>query len=219
MEHKTVSLADQVFERLENAILSGVYPRGEVLTELKLVNELGVSRTPIREAVQKLEQEHIVEVTQKGILVLGVTQQDLADIYTIRLRLEGLTAAGAAAHITPEQLRELKETVDLQEYYVSRRDVEHIREQDSRFHELIYSFSGSSVLYYTLLPLHKRIQKYRKTSLEDDKRAVQSLQEHKQVYAAIAAGDAAQAERAMVEHATNAMRKCLKSSGEVRVWD
>ena len=80
LEHKTISLAEQVFERLERDILGGVYPRGALLTELGLGTDLGVSRTPIREALRRLEQEHIIEISQKGILVLGVSQKDLEDI-------------------------------------------------------------------------------------------------------------------------------------------
>ena len=75
LEHKTISLAEQVFERLENDILSGKYQRGETLTELKLVTDLGVSRTPVREALHRLEQENIIEITSKGILILGVTEK------------------------------------------------------------------------------------------------------------------------------------------------
>ncbi|MBQ8441619.1 MAG: GntR family transcriptional regulator, partial [Clostridia bacterium] len=92
IEHKSISLAEQVFDRLETDILSGKYQPGEVLTELKLVNDLGVSRTPIREALRRLEQEHIIEITPKGILVLGVSQKDLEDILEIRTRIEGLAA-------------------------------------------------------------------------------------------------------------------------------
>ena len=96
MEHKNVSLADQVFERMEADILSGKYERGEVLTEMKLCADMGVSRTPIREAAHRLAQEHLVLMTTKGITVLGVTDKDLVDIYDIRMRLEGMAAALAA---------------------------------------------------------------------------------------------------------------------------
>ena len=83
---KTVSLADQVFEKLESDIISGVYPRGEILTELKLVEQLGVSRTPIREALRRLEQERLIQEVGKGSLVLGITLDDLVDIMNIRYR-------------------------------------------------------------------------------------------------------------------------------------
>ena len=86
-QFKTTSLADQVFERLENDIIQGAYPRGEILTELRLAEELGVSRTPIREALRRLEQEHLIEVAGKGSKVLGITEDDLMDIMTIRERV------------------------------------------------------------------------------------------------------------------------------------
>ena len=92
-DFKSVSLADQVFEKLENDIIAGVYPRGEVLTELKLVEQLGVSRTPIREALRRLEQERLIKDTGKGSLVLGITVEDLVDIMEIRQRIEGVAAA------------------------------------------------------------------------------------------------------------------------------
>ena len=102
---KTVSLADQVFERLEDDIITGVYPRGEILTELKLVEVLGVSRTPIREALRRLEQERLIAESGKGSVVLGITQEDLMDIMDIRQRVEGLAAFYAAKRITPTMSR------------------------------------------------------------------------------------------------------------------
>jgi DNA-binding FadR family transcriptional regulator len=91
-EFRTTSLADQVFEKLENDIIFGVYPRGEILTELKLVEQLGASRTPIREALRRLEQERLIEDAGKGSRVLGITENDLLDIMNIRQRIEGLAA-------------------------------------------------------------------------------------------------------------------------------
>ena len=80
---KTVSLADQVFEQLENDIIQGIYPRGEILTELKLAEQLGVSRTPIREALRRLEQERLISDAGKGSVVLGITEDDILDIKEI----------------------------------------------------------------------------------------------------------------------------------------
>ena len=91
MEHRMISIADQVFEELERRILSGNYERGEVLTELRLSEELSVSRTPIREALKRLAQERIIELTSKGARVIGITREDIEDICEIRLRLEGKT--------------------------------------------------------------------------------------------------------------------------------
>ncbi len=204
LEHKTISLAEQVLERLENDILTGKYQRGEVLTELKLVSDLGVSRTPVREALHRLEQEHIIEITQKGILVLGVTEQDLKDIFAIRMRIEGMASAFAVENMSPEQLNELKETLELQEFYVGKQDPERIKTMDSKFHQLIYRYCGSAVLNDTLMPLHKKVQKYRRASVENNSRAQQSAREHRAIFEAIEARNAALAEKYTTEHIANA---------------
>ena len=204
MEHKTISLAEQVFERLESEILSGKYQRGEILTEMKLVSDLGVSRTPIREALRRLEQEHIIDVTGKGILILGVTQKDLEDIFNIRIRIEGMASSEAAKRITPEQLEELRETLELQEFYVTKKDADRIKVMDSKFHQLVYQFSGSAVYYDTLIPLHKKVQKYRKASVQNESRATQSAKEHRAIFEAIEAHNAELAESYTIAHIQNA---------------
>ncbi len=204
IEHKSISLADQVFERLETDILSGKYQHGDMLTELKLVTDLGVSRTPIREALRRLEQEHLIEISQKGILVIGVTKKDLADIMEIRMRVEGLAAYECAKNITDEQLAELRETLELQEFYVPKQDANRINTMDSKFHELIYRFSNSIALYDTLIPLHKKVLKYRRTSVENAKRSGSSSNEHRAIFEAIEAHNAELAEKCMTAHIANA---------------
>ena len=212
MEHRTLSLAEQVFERLEKDILGGTYPRGEFLTELKLVNDLGVSRTPIREALRRLEQEHLIEMSSKGIFVVGVTDKDLEDIYAVRLRIEGMASREVATYITDEELRELRETLELQEFYVTKKNADNIRGMDSKFHKLLYRFSRSSVLYDTLMPLHNKTQKYRQKSVENESRASQSAKEHRAIYEAIAARDADLAEQLTIKHIENAREHMQKRS-------
>lgn len=204
LEHRNVSLAEKVFERLENDILSGKYPRGTVLTEMILVSDLGVSRTPIREALRRLEQEHIIRTTGKGITVLGVTAKDLEDIFNIRIRIEGMVSGAAAMQITEEQLAELRETLELQEFYVQKGDADHIKGMDSKFHQLIYRFSGSTVYNDALIPLHKKVQKYRKVSVENSSRAEQSAREHRAIFEAIEKRDPEMAEKYTVDHIINA---------------
>ena len=204
LEHKTISLADQVFERLETEILSGKYLPGDTLTEMKLVADLGVSRTPIREALRRLEQEHLVEITQKGILIIGVTKKDLADIMEIRIRVEGFAAYECARNITDEQIEELRETLELQEFYVPKQDALRINTLDSKFHEMIYRFSGSVALYDTLIPLHKKVLKYRRLSVENAMRSGNSSNEHRAIFEAIVARNPELAEKTMKEHIKNA---------------
>ena len=210
MNHKTVSLADQVFERLESDILLGKYARGQYLTELSLVEDLGVSRTPIREALRRLEQEHVIEISSRGILVLGVTAEDLADIYAMRLEVEPMVAARAALVATEEEIKELREAAELQQYYVGRHDSDRIKYMDSRFHEVLYHASHSTVFYDTLLPLHKKVQKFRKASVENESRADQSMTEHISILSAIEKRDPVAAAAAMRAHVENAKNHIVK---------
>ena len=193
-QFKTTSLADRVFAKLENDIIFGVYPRGEILTELKLVEQLGVSRTPIREALHRLEEERLIEDTGKGSRVLGITLDDLTDLLNIRLRIEGLATYYATKNITDEGLRELAHVLDLQEFYFSKHDTEHIREMDDQFHALLCHLS----------------KRFRKASNEDQARTAEVVQEHRKIYDAIAARDAELAEVLTVEHIAHAKASMLK---------
>lgn len=207
--HESISLVKQVFERLEHDILVGKYERGEVLTELKLCEELGVSRTPVREALQMLSEEHIIEKGTKGSIVIGISAKDVEDIFQIRLYIEGIAAAKTAKHITDEQLAKLKETLDLQEFYFHRKDSENSRLMDSKFHELIYAFCASAVFYDVLLPLHRKTQKYRKATFENNDLGTISIEEHKKIYEAIAAHDEQKANELTIKHVENAMKRIL----------
>ena len=209
IEHKTVSLADQVYERIETDILSGKYERGEILTELKLCETMGVSRTPVREALRRLVDDHIIEEGTRGCTVLGINRDDLKDIYEIRCEIEGLAAQKAAERITEEQIERLKELVDLQEFYCAKNDADHIKSVDNDFHQLIYRFSGSNIFYTTLMPLHKKIQKYRKASVENKTRSSQSYEEHKAILEALIKRDSALAKEKMAQHVKNAYKNII----------
>ncbi|MEE1330073.1 MAG: GntR family transcriptional regulator, partial [Acutalibacteraceae bacterium] len=209
IEHKTISLADQVFDHLENDILSGKYQRGEVLTESKLCAEMGVSRTPIREALRRLEQEHIIEESGKGSVVIGINEKDLEDIFLIRKSLECMAASLAAKNRTDEQLKDLKEALEFQEFYLHKNDPDQIKLMDNRFHETLYKLSGSTTFYDTLVPLHKKIQKYRRASVENSSRAAASVAEHRKIYEAIEAQNSTAAAKYASEHVENAYRHIM----------
>ena len=210
MEYKTVSLADQVFERLEADILGGKYQRGETITELRLCGELGVSRTPVREALRRLSQEHLSEETPKGTVVMGISRKDFEDMCAIRIRIEGLAVRGFIENLTEEGIRELREAIDFQEFYLTRSDADHLRNMDSRFHETIYNRCGSTILRDTLAPLHKKVQKFRRQSMQERSRAEKSVQEHRAIYEAIAARDAERAEALMAQHVENALKNIME---------
>lgn len=209
IEHKTVSLADQVFEHLETDILSGKYQRGEILTEAKLCQEFGISRTPVREALRRLEQEHIIEESTKGSVVIGISERDLDDIFLIRECVEALATEVAAKSRTAEQLNALKEALELQEFYLSKMHSEQIKIMDNRFHELIYTACGGIIFYDTLEPLHKKIQKYRKAAVNNKIRATASVEEHKKIFGAIADQNSEAARKYAIEHIKNAHNRIL----------
>ena len=209
-DFKSVSLADQIFDKLENDIILGIYPRGEVLTELKLVEQLGVSRTPIREALRRLEQEHLIEDMAKGSVVLGITEDDLEDIMNIRHHIEALAAYYAAINITPEGKKNLAHIMDLQDFYHAKGDVEHQREADDAFHDAICTMSNRNVVIDTLRPLHRKTRRYRRIALENKSVANDSLAEHHAIYDAIVSGDAELAQQVMATHIANAKYNMLK---------
>lgn len=208
---RTASLADQVFDKLEDDIVFGVYKRGEILTELKLAENLGVSRTPIREALRRLEQERLIEDTGKGSVVLGITKEDLVDIMEIRQSIEALAAYYAALNITPEGAEELTNLVDLQEFYLGKKDVARLQTIDDEFHAAICRLSKRNVINDTLIPLHRKTRLYRKIALEDRERSPKSLQEHRQILQAIIGGDAEQVRLLMEKHIENAKNHMIGS--------
>ena len=213
MIKKPVSLADQIFEQLEKDILTGKIERGSIVTETELANMLGVSRTPVREAIVRLAQENMIEETSKGILIMGITEKDADCIYEIREKLETMIVREAATEATEEELKEMKDIIDYHEFCVSKGDVEKIHECDDHFHEVLYRSSGNSILYNTCIPLHRKIKRYRRLTVTDPERAKQSVKEHVEIYNALVARDPDRAEKAIlthIENAKNAHRKFIK---------
>ena len=209
-EFKSISLATQVFEKLEQDIIVGVYPRGEILTELKLVEQLGVSRTPIREALRRLEQERLIAESGKGSVVLGITMEDLVDIMDIRQRVEGLAAYYATKNLTEDGKKELEHISELQDFYYEKQDIENLRKMDDQFHDAIYQLCGRPVLRDTLIPLHRKTQRYRRISIEDKTRLGNSIQEHKAIFNAIVSGNADLAAELITAHIAKAKKNMIE---------
>ncbi len=212
MDHRVVSLADQVFEKLEKDILTEVYAPGEILSESRLSEDMKVSRTPIRDALVRLEEEHLLDVTSKGARVVGMNMQDIDDIYDIRMHIEGLAARKAAELATEEGLQAMRKCLDEQEFHISRQDHEGVQAMDSRFHSILYEICGSPILRYTLEPLHRKLIKYRQVSITVPNRAERSLKEHRGVYEAIARRNPDESEKRMVEHIRSAWDNIRQST-------
>ena len=178
-----------VYDSLEEKILYGEYKIGEQITEKRISTDLGVSRTPVREALAMLEKDGLVElIPNKGAVVRGISSDDLIDIYNIRKRLEGLAASLAAQRIDEKGISELTEIVELSEFFILKNDTEKIKQFDSDFHACVYRYSGSRMLEKVLSDLHRSIGAYRKRSLENPGRLAKSVKEHREMLEAIKAG-------------------------------
>ena len=215
IDNRTASLEEQVTATLESEILTGKLASGTALTEQSLSKRLGVSRTPIRAALHTLAEEGLINlIPNRGAVVVGVTREDLIDIYKIRMRLEGLASALAAERISREDLATLRESVELAEFYISRNDTEHLKELDTQFHAIIYRASGNRMLNKTLSELHRNIISYRKMSLSVPGRLERSVGEHREILKAIEAGDAERADSLTCAHVAAALENMLTTVGK-----
>ena len=207
------SLEQSVFLRLEEEILNGDLKKGDTLTKNSLSARLGVSRTPVRAALHHLAEEGLVKIeANRGVTVVGVSEGDLIDIYTIRMRLEGLASRQAAKNISAKDLEELRESVELSEFYIRKRDTEHLKELDSKFHEIIYRASSNPRLDKILSELHRNIRVYRKLSLSVSDRLERSVEEHREILSAIESGNADEADRLTTDHIRQAMESVLSAA-------
>ena len=201
-------LRDVVFNTLRQAIITGEFAPGERLMEIALANRLGVSRTPVREAIRKLELEGLVKIIpNKGAYVTGITPKDVQDIYMIRSILEGMCARWATEHITPEQIEQLEEIVLLSEFHLKKdKDkVVQVSDLDGKFHHVLYEASNSRIMEHTLSDFHKYVKMARMLSVGAKNRAEKSIEEHKAILEAIKKGDADEAERLANLHIMHVM--------------
>ena len=198
------SLTQKVFTAMKESILSGKYQENEELREITIGKELGVSRTPVREALRQLELEGLVEIIpNKGAYVRGITAKDVQDIYLIRARLEGLCGSMAAKSITQEEIERLQEVILLSEFYEQKEDFEHLVKMDSQFHEILYEACDSKMLRHLLTDYHHYVQRTRKSSLQKQKRASKSTQEHKAIFEAVKNREEHLADELCTKHVLN----------------
>ena len=201
MEYQEQSLGGQIFNRIRDDILSGNYTPGEELKEAPLGKQLGVSRTPVREALRQLDLEGLVEIApNRGAKVIGISRKDVEDIYHMRARLEGLAARKAAEQIKEEELAELEEVILLSEFHVKKPESKQMVRLDGRFHEIMYRASGSRMLEHVLPDFLHYVKMARSHSVKTEHRAQESVKEHKRILEAIRQRDGDLAEQLANEH-------------------
>ena len=201
MEYQEQSLGSQIFNRIRDDILSGNYTTGEELKEATLGKQLGVSRTPVREALRQLDLEGLVEIApNRGAKVIGISRKDVEDIYHMRARLEGLAARKAAEQIKEEELAELEEVILLSEFHVKKPESKQMVRLDGRFHEIMYRASGSRMLEHVLTDFLHYVKMARSHFVKTEHRAQESVKEHKRILEAIRQRDGDLAEQLANEH-------------------
>ena len=197
-------LRDVVFNTLRQAILKGELEPGERLMEIQLAERLGVSRTPIREAIRKLELEGLVlMIPRKGAEVAKISARSLRDVLEVRRALEELTIELACQRMTEEDLGELQKAQDEFKKAIADGDAMRIAETDEHYHDVIYSGTQNAKLIQMLNNLREQMYRYRLEYIKDaDKRKILIL-EHERVLKAIRDRKVAEAKEAMREHIDN----------------
>ncbi len=198
-------LRELVFESLREAIISGTLPPSERLMEIQLAEEMGVSRTPVREAIRKLELEGlVVMIPRKGAYVAGMSIKDIVDVFEIRGALEGLAAELASERVTDDELESMERYLVKISEEIESGDLSKVVETDTDFHTLIYKASRNARLSQIISNLREQIQRFRTTSLSFPGRMKIALEEHRKIVEAISSRDGELARRLAQEHIENA---------------
>ncbi len=197
-------LRDVVFNTLRQAILRGELKPGERLMEIQLANKLGVSRTPVREAIRKLELEGLVlMIPRKGAEVADIVEKGLKDVLEVRKALEGLSVRLACDRITKREIEDLRLAAEEFKRSLKRRDITEIAEADVRFHDIIYVATDNQKLIQLLNNLREQMYRYRVEYLKNEKVYPQLIMEHEALISNIVSRSTEEAAIIMNKHIDN----------------
>ena len=194
-------LREIVYEELKRQIMVGEIAPGTRMMEVELAEEMGVSRTPVREAIRKLEKEGLVTIEpRRGAYASDISAKDMVDILEVRQDLEGMAAGIAAQKITDEGRIELENIARKYKDSVDREDIEEIIKNDEAFHKYIVSLSGNKTLIKMVSQVQELALRFRYIYYEDFSRFKNQPSEHQAIVDAIAGGDVAGARKYAEEH-------------------
>jgi DNA-binding GntR family transcriptional regulator len=195
------SLGQLVYDHLRQAIVRGDIVAGTRLVESRVAGAQGISRTPVREAIHKLERERFIErLPRGGFRVLGLSRQDIVEAFGIRGVLEGYAARLAVLHHQADDLKPLEEKIAEFDRLLERKSLRGLPEVNTRFHERLYALSGSPRLVGMINALRDQIFRFRRVLIEDEIQARVSNEDHRRILAHIRRRDAEAAERLVREH-------------------
>ncbi len=214
------SLTSLIFEKVREDILDNKYKNGEKIVEAKLAEELGVSRTPVREALKQLELDGLVDnIPNRGVIVKGISYQDLYDIYTIRVFAEGIAAKWAVERMDDGTIDELKEIYELMEFYTYKNDTSKLFELSTKFNRTIYTASKSRYLEQILKDFQLFISRARSESIQIEGRPKLALKEYEEILNAFINRDAEAASIAVKNHISNALINSKKVSNLKNIFE
>ena len=204
-------LRDVVFYTLRRAILTGQLKPGERLMEVHLAEKLGVSRTPIREAIRKLELEGLVTIIpRRGAEVAEITEKSLNDVLEVRRALDALGAELACERITGEEIRELKKACEDFEKAADGNDTDAIAKADVAFHDIIIRAAGNQRLEQLVNNLAEQMYRYRFVYIKEEEQRGVLLAEHREICDSIAARDVVRARNAAKQHIDNQQKAVIR---------
>ena len=210
-------LREVVYETLREAIRTGALRPGERLMEIQLAEELGVSRTPVREAIRKLELERfVVMLPRRGTYVANLSLKDINEVFEIRAALDGLAAGLAAERITEEELELMERLLVEIAEHIDQRDNQKIVEADEAFHDILYRASRNERLVGIIYNLREQFTRFRSVSINYPGRLQNTLEEHRQLVEAIAQRNAETAQQKAREHIENAEQTLLLEMDQLR---
>lgn len=196
-----------------SAIDNGIYRPGDRLVESELAERFGVSRTPVREALQRLETQAMLKRDGRSLIVATLDHNQLAELYTVRAELEALAARLAARHATPEEIRVLASMIEDDRAILG--DPQALSRSNRRFHHQIHLASHNRYLVQQLDLVHRSMALMARTSLAAKGRDAVSLDEHQQIVDAIAERDGERAEQALRRHISMAFETRLKEDARL----
>jgi DNA-binding GntR family transcriptional regulator len=209
------SLGEHVFDNLKQAIIRGNIASGEWLVESHIAQMLGISRTPVREAIHKLERERLIERQPRGgFTVLGLTRGDIEETFGIRSVLEGYAARLATAKHQPEELKALEEKVDEFQRHLNKKELDVLPGINTEFHDLLYALSKSPRLIHMINALRDQIFRFRQMILKDEKLANISNQDHVRMLKFMRRRDKEKVERLVRDHILRGQDEVLREFGK-----
>lgn len=212
------SLGQHVFENLKQAIINGKIPPGQRLVENRLAETLGISRTPVREAIHKLEREGFLGKRPRGgFVVLGLDSIDIEETFGIRSVLEGYAARLAAIKHTKSDLEPLEAHLRTFQKYLDRDDLDVLPDINTEFHDMLYALSKSPRLIKMINDLKDQIFRFRQMILKDAELAAMSNTDHIQMLESIKRRDAEGVEKLVHEHLMRGQSAVLKFIKEKRI--